>query len=103
MCTCYLIIIHCTCTFFNFFNFILLSGNLHKVINYYVFFFSKIHEMALNHEVHSAKHEGNLRNAMSNLDSTITQLEAAETSNTQLQQKVSSVWHYGSHSFEFAL
>ena len=66
-------------------NFILL---IHKLFG---LFFSKIHEMAFNHEVHSAKHEGNLRNAMSNLDSTITQLETTETSNTQLQQKVSSV------------
>ena len=49
---------------------------------------SKIHDMALNHELSSVQHEGNMRNMTTNLNSTISQLETTETSNTQLQQKV---------------
>ena len=44
--------------------------------------------MALNHEMSSSHHKGNLRNLVANLDSTISQLETREISNAQLQQKV---------------
>ncbi len=44
--------------------------------------------MALNNELSSTKHDNNIKNMVTNLDSTISQLETTETSNTQLQQKV---------------
>ena len=45
--------------------------------------------MAFNHEVSSTQLQDNMRNVVTNLDNTLTQLDSTQTSNTQLQQKVS--------------
>ena len=44
--------------------------------------------MAFNHEVSSTQLQDNMRNVVTNLNNTLTQLDSTQTSNTQLQQKV---------------
>ena len=49
---------------------------------------SKLHEMALAHEVNSSKLQENIHALTADYDSTRSQLETTQASNTQLQQKV---------------
>lgn len=49
---------------------------------------SKLHEMALAHEINSSKLQENVHTLTSDYDSTRSQLETTQASNTQLQQKV---------------